>query len=78
MFFTQQCVCVLAAERRLRGCVRVLQECGVVDADVGILGELLESERGVQVHLPPLFLSAASEVLLTHVNKDTKPKIFIF
>lgn len=42
--FTQQRVCVLAAERWLLWCVCVLQECGVVDADVGILGELLESE----------------------------------
>lgn len=42
--FTQQCMCVLAAKCRLLRCVRVLQKCGVVDADVGMLGELPESE----------------------------------
>lgn len=66
--FTQQCVRVLAAESRLLRCVRVFQECGVVDADVGMLGELPESERGVQVQLPTLLLSAATEILLTHIR----------
>lgn len=64
--FTQQCVCVLAAECWLLRCVCVLQECGVVDADVGMLGELPESDRGVQVQLPTLLLSTATKILLTH------------
>lgn len=68
--FTQQCVCVLVAERWLLRCVRVLKERGIVDADVGMLGELPESERCVQVQLPALLLSTTTKVLLTHVQTN--------
>lgn len=69
-------MCVLAAESWLLRCVCVLQECGVVDADVGMLGELPESERGVQVQLPTFLLSTTSKILLIHIQ--TKKYIVVW
>lgn len=57
---------VLAAERQLLRCVRVLEECGVVDPDAGILGEFPEPEGGVQIQLPTLLLLASPKILLKH------------
>lgn len=67
---TEQGVCVLETQRLRR--VRVLQECGVVDADLRMLGELPESERGVEVQLPALLLSAPTQVLLRKKRERKK------
>lgn len=59
---------MLAAKHWLLWCVTVLKECGIVNANVGMLGEFSESERGVQVKLPTLFLSTTAKILLEKVQ----------
>lgn len=68
--FTQQRMSVLAAEHRLMWYVRVLEECGVVNPNAGILGEFPESEGGVQIQLPTLLLLAPPKILLKHKQRN--------
>lgn len=69
--FTQQRGRVLAAGRRLRRRVPVLQKGRVVNADMRLLGEFPEPQRSVQVQLPSLLLSAPPKIFLLQVQTNT-------
>lgn len=68
---------MLASGRRCsRRRLRLLEKGGIVDADVRLLGELPEPQRGVQVQLPPLLLSAPPKIFLLQVQTNILLRLY--